>query len=162
MPAGTGQMLAAIVWSNEQVICIRRARSSDIPAILRIEKKSFGGDAWDREAFVDYLAQPDRSVFLVATIKGKIVGYALAFHAKTRAEVDSIAVAPAQRGQGVAVALMKRIVFRLARRGFKAVSLSVRLENEAAIRLYRKLGFRRIRRINSYYEDGAPAWRMRK
>jgi ribosomal-protein-alanine N-acetyltransferase len=101
-------------------------------------------------------------VFLVATIDRVVVGYALAFRSATRAEVDSIAVTPAQRGQGVAVTLLKRVIGFLRRRGFRTVSLNVRPENTAAIRLYRKLGFQRIRRVSGYYEDGAPAWRMRK
>jgi len=143
------------------MIGIRRACGEDLPSVLRIEKKSFTRDAWERELFLGYLSQPGRSVFLVAIAEGRIVGYALAFHSKSRAEVDSIAVAPAQRGQGVAVALLKRVVGSLRRRGFGTISLNVRLENEAAIRLYRKLGFQRVRRVNGYYEDGAPAWRMR-
>jgi len=100
-------------------------------------------------------------VFLVAAIHGKVVGYALAFHGETLAEIHSIAVKPAQRGRGVAFALLRRVIALLRRRGFETVSLNVRLENEAAIRLYRKLGFQRVRRVNGYYEDGAPAWRMR-
>jgi hypothetical protein len=56
------------------MITIRRAQADDITSILRIEKKSFARDAWDREAFIDYLAQPGQSVFLVATINDKIVG----------------------------------------------------------------------------------------
>lgn len=101
---------------------IRRARSDDIPSILSIEKKSFGRGAWDREQFLDYLTQPSSCAFLVATADGVVVGYALAFHAKTRAEVNSIAVAPAHRGRGIAVTLLKRVIGLLRRRGFKAVS----------------------------------------
>lgn len=147
---------------------IRRARIDDLPSILRIERKSFDRDAWDREIFLDYLHRSANSVFLVAVIDGaaaidrKVIGYALALHGKTRAEIHSIAVAPAERGRGVAVALLKRILASLRQRGFATVSLDVRLENKAAIGLYRKLGFERVRRVNGYYEDGAPAWRMRR
>jgi len=141
---------------------IRRAHFDDLPSIVRIENKSFEVDAWDRGLFLDYLALSARSVFLVAAIGGKVVGYALAFHSRARAEIHSIAVAPAERGRGVAAALLRRIVASLRRRGFRTVSLNVRLENKAAIRLYRKLGFHRVRRVNGYYEDGAPAWRMRR
>lgn len=141
---------------------IRPAHVDDLPSILRIENQSFARDAWDRELFLDYFAQSDRSVFLVAAIDRRVVGYALAFHSRTRAEIHSIAVTPAERGRGIAVALLRRIVALLRRRGFEAVSLNVRLENKAAIRLYRKLGFQRVRRVNGYYEDGAPAWRMRR
>jgi ribosomal-protein-alanine N-acetyltransferase len=140
---------------------IRRVHFDDLPSILRIEKKSFERDAWDRELFLGYLAQSARSVFLVAASDRRVVGYALAFHSPTRAEIHSIAVAPAARGRGVAAALLRRAIALLRRRGFETVSLNVRLENKAAIRLYRRLGFERVRRVNGYYEDGAPAWRMR-
>jgi ribosomal-protein-alanine N-acetyltransferase len=141
---------------------IRKARADDLPSIVRIENSSFDRDAWDRELFLDYLAQSGRSVFLVAAIDRRVVGYALAFHSRTRAEIHSIAVSPAERGRGVAMALLRRIIALLRRRGFQTVSLNVRLENSGAIGLYRKLGFQRVRRVNGYYEDGAPAWRMRK
>ena len=98
----------------------------------------------------------------MAAIDRRVVGYALAFHSETRAEIHSIAVAPADRGRGIAVLLLKRIIASLRRRGFGIISLNVRLENKAAVGLYRKLGFQRVRRVNNYYEDGAPAWRMRR
>jgi ribosomal-protein-alanine acetyltransferase len=141
---------------------IRRVRQNELGSILRIEKSSFGRDAWNREQFLDYLAQPNRSVFVVATVDDKVVGYALAFHSRIRAEIDSLAVAPAQRGKGVASALMKRVIGVLRRRGHSDVSLSVRITNTAAIRLYQKLGFQKVRRLNGYYDDGASAWRMRR
>jgi ribosomal-protein-alanine acetyltransferase len=144
------------------VIEIRRAHLNDLPSILRIERTSFDRDAWDREIFLDYLHRSANSEFLVAAIDRKVIGYALAFRSETRAEIHSIAVAPAARGRGVAVALLKRILTLLRQQGFQTVSLDVRLENEAAISLYRKLGFERVRRVNGYYEDGAPAWRMRR
>lgn len=144
------------------MIEIRRAHLNDLPSILRIERTSFDRDAWDREIFLDYLHRSANSEFLVAAIDRKVIGYALAFRSETRAEIHSIAVAPAARGRGVAVALLKRILTLLRQQGFQTVSLDVRLENEAAISLYRKLGFERVRRVNGYYEDGAPAWRMRR
>jgi [ribosomal protein S18]-alanine N-acetyltransferase len=144
------------------MMSIRRARSADLPSILRIEKKSFAGDAWDRALFLDYFDQSDRSVFLVSTMNHAVVGYALAFHGGNRAEIHSIAVAPKWRGQGFAIALLKRVLLSLRRRGFRTVCLNVRLGNNAAIGLYRRVGFQRVRRVNGYYEDGAAAWRMRK
>ena len=129
---------------------------------MRIENSSFGRDAWDREVFLDYLDRPAKSLFLVAAIHRRTIGYALVFHSGIRAEIHSIAVAPAQRGRGVAVRLLTRIIALLRGRGSETVALNVRLENQAAIQLYRKLGFQPVRRVDGYYEDGAPAWRMRR
>jgi ribosomal protein S18 acetylase RimI-like enzyme len=57
------------------MLSIRRARHADLPAILRIERKSFARDAWDREQFLDYFDRSDRSGFLTATINDIVVGY---------------------------------------------------------------------------------------
>ena len=127
-----------------------------------MEQSSFRKDSWERDQFLDYLAQPRQCVFVVALIAGRVVGYGLAFHNKRGADIDLIAVIPAQRGKGIALALMRRLIGTLRRRGFRKVSLNVRLENKAAIQLYRKPGFERVRRMNGYYADGAPSWRMRR
>ena len=140
---------------------IRRATRDDLTAILRIEKASFLRDAWTREQFRGYLSDPVNCIFLVAVKGAVIAGYAIGFHTGTRSELDSIAVAPAHRSSGIAAALMRRLMALMRRRGVSTMSLMVRLDNTAAITLYRKLGFRRERRVNDYYEDGAPAWRMK-
>jgi len=148
--------------SAKSKIAIGPASEADLGAIVRIEKCAFGQDAWTREAFLSYFAQPHRCVFLLAEKDGKHIGYVIGFfHREGRASVDSLAVLPAYRRRGVARALMKRLKRTLRRHGCITVSLAVRLDNAAAIDLYRQLGFRRDRRINDYYEDGAPAWWMK-
>jgi ribosomal-protein-alanine N-acetyltransferase len=141
---------------------IRRTRIEDLPAILRIETKSFARDAWRRDQFLDYLAHPARCVFLVASMNGTVIAYALAYHTAIRSEIDSIAVTPRHRRKGIAATLLKRVLNSLRGLGLPAVFLNVRLENDSAMRLYRELGFAPIRRIQNYYEDGATAIRMRR
>ena len=142
-------------------LIIRRATREDTPAITRIESASFGRDAWERDEFLDYLAEPDTCTFLVATTDDAVVGYIIGFQTETRTEVDSVAVDPSHRGCGVAAALIARLMRLLATAWISAATLTVRLDNTAAIALYRKLGFSRERRINEYYEDAAPAWQMK-
>jgi ribosomal-protein-alanine N-acetyltransferase len=154
-------MLEDIVMSATPKPTVRRATRDDLTAIVRIERASFGRDAWERSCFADYLSALENCLFLVASMREIVVGYALAVHNQSRCELDSIAVAPSYRGLGVAAALMSRLNLILRRRGVSAMMPTVRLDNAAAIGLYRKLGFRRERRINGYYDDLAPAWRMR-
>jgi ribosomal-protein-alanine N-acetyltransferase len=149
--------------SNQIVMpSIRRARHNDLPLILQVEEKSFARDAWDSEVFLDYLARPANSVFLVATANRVVVGYALAAYGGTGAEIHSVAVTPEHRGRGVGAALLTRVIGLLQRGDAPLIDLTVRLENHAAVHLYKKLGFERVRRVDGYYEDGAPAWRMRR
>ena len=56
--------------------------------------------------------------------------------------VESISVAPAARGSGLGAALMRRAEERAVALGKRRMSLDVIGENEGAIRLYERLGYR--------------------
>ncbi len=71
-----------------------------------------------------------------------------------RAELISVAVDPPYRGKGVADALMKSTLRRLAHRRALRFSLMVKLTNNEARRFYEKYGFTRVRLVRGYYEDG--------
>jgi [ribosomal protein S18]-alanine N-acetyltransferase len=136
-------------------------REAHLPRIMPIERASFGEDAYPRSLFREWQATPG-SLFLVARAGSSVAGYALGFAHEGAGEIVSIAVACAFRGKGVGGALMGRLVEKLAAAGAMRVELMVRPDNLAAIRLYRRFGFRRVRRVPGYYEDGGDAWLMRK
>ncbi len=127
--------------------------------ILRIESASFGVDAWPRDYFLELYAGC-RGFFFVAKIGGRIAGYALAEVGRRDAEIASLAIDPVYRRRGVARRLMRHLLRRLRARRIRRVELMVRVENISAAALYRSLGFRRVRRIRRYYEDGADAFLM--
>ena len=56
-------------------------------------------------------------------------------------------VAPEARGRRVGVALLDQAVGWARARGARAVCLSVRCGNAAALRLYEKAGFREVERV---------------
>jgi len=108
--------------------------------------------------------------FLIAELNGMVVAYSMSrvehgFSNFRRAfakkgHVISIAVLPHARGMGIAEALMHRTLEALRKYGASEVYLEVRVSNEPAIRLYRKLGFKPVRRLHAYYVDGEDAWLM--
>lgn len=124
-----------------------------LPRILRIERTSFGSDAWPRRYFLE-IYQDCRDFFTVAKIGGRIAGYAVACVEKRNAEIASLAVHPDYRRRGVAYALMRYTLRTLGAAGVKRVELMVRTGNTAGAQLYRALGFRRVRLARGYYEDG--------
>jgi len=73
--------------------------------------------------------------------------------AADEAEILSVAIRAAQRGRGLARALLRLHLGRLASLGVKTVFLEVDEHNEAALRLYRALGFREVGRREGYYTE---------
>jgi [ribosomal protein S18]-alanine N-acetyltransferase len=142
----------------KQRFVIRRARPSDVDRILAVERAGFGKWAWDRKLFAEYMAGCG-DLFLVLEAAGKVTGYAITCinqrFLQYRAELVSIAVSPSLRGKGAADALMDSILRRLRARGVSRLALTVKVTNERARRFYERYGFRRVRRVPAYYEDGA-------
>lgn len=128
-------------------------RLRHLPRVLRIERASFGKDAWPRKYFIE-LYRDCRDFFVVAKVSGRIAGYAVACAEKRTAEIASLAVHPDYRRRGAAEALMRHILRELGLAGVRRVELMVRTGNEGGLQLYRSLGFRRVRLAPRYYEDG--------
>jgi ribosomal-protein-alanine N-acetyltransferase len=126
---------------------------------MRIERASFGADAWPRKYFLE-LYRDCRDFFVLAKVGGRIAGYAVACADKRHAEIASLAVHPDYRRRGVADALMRHTLGALGAAGFGRVDLMVRTENLAGAQLYRSLGFRRVRQVPHYYEDGGDGFLM--
>ena len=68
--------------------------------------------------------------------------------------IESVYVARAHRGKGLATLMMARVLEICARSLFKHVMLSVLPGNAVAIALYQKFGFRRIGQITNYLRPG--------
>jgi [ribosomal protein S18]-alanine N-acetyltransferase len=138
---------------------VRRARARDLPRIGEIERASFGREAYDCKLFAHYLKKCGE-LFLVAERGGKICGYLLSCFRGPVAELVSVAIAPEFRGKGAASALLEFALRRLARRGAARLHLVVRVDNAAARAFYEKYGFRRLRIVPGYYEDGSDGIAM--
>ncbi len=61
--------------------------------------------------------------------------------------VQNIGIAPAHRNAGVGTALILRALDGFRRSGVRRVQLEVTAENQGAIRLYRRLGFRTLKTV---------------
>ncbi|WP_254864561.1 ribosomal protein S18-alanine N-acetyltransferase [Halovivax gelatinilyticus] len=139
-------------------VTIRRAERADVLAVVHIESASFD-EPWPANAFEAFLGEPG---FVVAVDPdGPIVGYAVAdvtaTHGGPLGHLKDIAVHPDRRGEGIATALLERVLFVLYRGGAGTVKLEVRESNEPAISLYRRFGFESLRRTEGYYADGEDA-----
>jgi ribosomal-protein-alanine N-acetyltransferase len=146
-----------------QRFSVRRARLSDLDRILAIERAGFGRWAWDRNLFAEY-ARTCGDLFLVAC-GDRVIGYSITCITRRllirRAELVSIAVEPRSRGKGAADTLLSTTLRALKRRGVPRIGLTVKVTNERARAFYEKYGFRKIRRVPHYYEDGEDGYVFR-
>lgn len=139
---------------------------SDIARCAALEKEMFAGDSpWPAAAFRAELNAPYNRYFAAREQPGGVlVGYAgvsiLGSDDSFECEIHTIAVAQSHRGLGYGRALL-RAMLEVADDCGAPVFLEVRTDNDTAITLYERHGFRRagIRR-NYYQPSGADAYTM--
>jgi len=138
------------------MIQTRGMRWWDIPDVHELERKCFPQDTWTRDQFWQELAQPTRR-YLVAVTGQQIVGYAGAFIVAPDSDVQTLAVDPDFRAQGIGQLLVEGLFAVAGESGATAMVLEVRADNAAAIGLYERNGFVAISRRSRYYPDGSDA-----
>jgi ribosomal-protein-alanine N-acetyltransferase len=146
------------------VIELRRLAPRDLDAVEEIERASYP-TPWSRSMFAGELTKPS-SICLGAfdlDAAGALAGYAIVSRYVDAWHVMNIAVAPAARRRGIAVALLDRLFEATANDSRRGYTLEVRVSNEAAIRLYERMGFHRRGIRRGYYtdnrEDALIMWR---
>lgn len=131
-----------------------------IDSIMQIEGEA-NGSPWARASFEQEIGHAP-SEFLVAKVGGQVVGYAGAWIVADECHITTIAVADSQRRQGLGHKLMVELLKRSAERGAVCATLEVRAGNEAAIKMYEKLGFASAGIRKAYYpnnrEDAVIMW----
>jgi ribosomal-protein-alanine N-acetyltransferase len=118
---------------------IRATRPADLAALVRLELDSFS-DPWT-EAMLEEALVARGAVALVALHDERVAGSVMARQVADEGEILSISVAPGDRRQGVARALLRAAVDQMAANGVSTVWLEVRSSNQAAQALYLANGF---------------------
>ena len=137
---------------------VRPVRLEDMESVYKLEDACFK-DPYP-SYFLDQLAEANPLSFLVATIEGDVVGYAVVDRWRDHNHLVSIAVHPDARRQGIGRRLLAALKAELE--VDKPLRLEVRKSNTAAIGLYLSNGFRRIGMVEGYYADGEDAILMEK
>ena len=143
---------------------LRRARLQDLDTLVSVENQSFDSDRFSRRGF-RYLLTKANALTLVYEQNACVVAYVmLLFHTGTSlARLYSLAVLPAHRGKGLARVLIEEAEQTAREHGCIALRLETRRDNQAAIKLYQSLGYRRFGPvISDYYEDHMDALRFEK
>ena len=142
---------------------IRRLQLKDLAEIERIERESYA-TPWSRSMFAGELSKAS-SVCLGALDGDEeaLVGYLIVSRYVDAWHVMNIAVDPARRRAGVAIAMLERLFELTVGDGRRGYTLEVRVSNAGAIKLYEEVGFRARGVRRGYYtdnrEDALIMWR---
>ena len=139
---------------------IRPMSETDLNAVLTIEQDSFS-TPWRREHFEHEIAAPHSFPF-IAECNVIVVGYVCLISLFEEAQILDIAVAPEQRGRGIARMLMDHAISVARENDAEVLALEVRVSNIAAITLYEQSGFVRTGLRQKYYEGRDDAVLMEK
>jgi len=136
---------------------------ADLDTILEIELESFV-NPWTREMYLADLENHGVSFcYVVRDASQRVIGYCSFWRVLDELHVNNVAVAPAYRGRGAGTALIREVLREGARMGARRATLEVRRSNEAARRLYERLGFTVTGIRRGYYtspdEDALILWR---
>ncbi|WP_249321577.1 MULTISPECIES: GNAT family N-acetyltransferase [unclassified Campylobacter] len=133
---------------------LQKPNLTDIKALFELESASFDrfSSPLSKRAFRYHI---DKNFMLAAKENGEILGYILIFAYLKTPRIYSLAVSPKARGKGVAKALISEVLS-----WFESLRLEVRVDNVAAINLYKKFGFKQTKTLSKYYDDGCDALEM--
>ncbi|MFO7636078.1 MAG: ribosomal protein S18-alanine N-acetyltransferase [Clostridia bacterium] len=131
---------------------IVKAGPNHIRGMHDIEVSSFS-TPWSYDSILEDALRNKIALYLVATEKGEVLGYAGAWYFLSEAHITTLAVEEQSRNRGIAQRLLDELFKRLQARNVTAITLEVRESNAPARGLYRKLGFQEHGKRIKYYAD---------
>jgi ribosomal-protein-alanine N-acetyltransferase len=133
-------------------------RLADRAAVLALEAESFT-NPWTADTFEKMLTSPVSQVYVARLDDRTLVAFCACWVIDHEMHINTVAVDVRRRRRGIAEHLLREA---LRQAGVRTATLEVRQSNEAALGLYRKLGFEvRAVRKESYQnpvEDGLILW----
>lgn len=141
-----------------EALLIVPMRRRHIRAILEIENQVYP-KPWTAGVFaseIDQVRSGSRH-YVVGLREGALVGYGGLMFVGDEAHVTNIAVDPTLRRQGIGRLLLGHLVDVAIEREAQALTLEVRVNNDAAIGLYRDFGFVPAGIRQKYYENSDDA-----
>lgn len=128
---------------------IRNMLHKDICQVAELERQCFS-EPWSENSLKESL-ESDSYAFLVAE-EERIVGYMGVNLILDEADVTNVAVDIKYRCRGIGEKLLFSMMQLCKRKGVTAMTLEVRSSNQAAIRLYQKMGFCSVGIRKNFYK----------
>jgi ribosomal-protein-alanine N-acetyltransferase len=130
---------------------IRPMVQEDLGGVVALDKDTCSC-AWSREHFLREMMNPCAHA-LVLHCEHRLLGYMVFWMICDEVHLLKLVVHPEFQGSGLGKRLMAFLIQFVCSHGVKWVGLEVRRSNQAALALYRSLGFEERRVRKGYYRD---------
>ncbi|MDR2889280.1 MAG: tRNA (adenosine(37)-N6)-threonylcarbamoyltransferase complex dimerization subunit type 1 TsaB [Lachnospiraceae bacterium] len=131
-------------------VIIRRMEIDDVAAVSALEAKVFTMP-WSADDFLEMIAA-DYAYYYVAELAGQPIGACGVRYIVGEGQITNVLVAGEHRRKGIALRLMEQMLAEAQSAGITDFVLEVRASNQAAIKLYERLGFEVSGRRPDFYE----------
>ena len=135
---------------TENVI-IRHVIPEEAGEAARIEKSSLSVP-WSESELALFINNP-AGVYLGAFADGIMLGVCGCYAGAGECQITNIAVRQEYRRRGIARAMITCLLSEAKKRGCKRAFLEVGENNQSAIKLYEKIGFKTVGRRPRYYKN---------
>jgi ribosomal-protein-alanine N-acetyltransferase len=150
------------------VFTLRKYRRQDFKRLLEIDQTCFAeGIAYDRDELGYFISLP-ASLTLVGEQHRKIHGFIVAERfrerrtARSMGRIITIDVIPESQHSGLGTLLLTSAEAELKQLGCEYMSLEVAVDNQSALRFYKKHGYSVLKILPHYYMDSLDGLMMGK
>ena len=126
--------------------------AEDITTVVEIEEEAFTVP-WTREIYEHEMSGNEYAHYIVAVDEDEVIGHCGMWIVLDECHITNVAVRTQLRGNGIGEGLMRQAIALCKEMGVCLMTLEVRVSNEAAQGLYRKLGFQDGGIRKKYYSD---------
>ena len=139
-------------------LSFRVAEKNDINALEVVDEQCFekGTERYSSKSFEGELLEPSKH-YIVALYQNLVIGYIGVQRLGDELNLLKIAVLPQYQKLGVGFKLMELSFEYKRQNNLQNYFLEVREDNQNAIRLYQKFGFKTKSKREKYYSDGTDA-----
>lgn len=143
---------AEVEYEKKQELLIRPMVLEDVEQVWEIEKLSFKSP-WSKESFLQEMQSNKNARYVVAVLGDTVIGYGGMWFIIDEAHITNIAVHPDYRDQKIGQKTVEAMIAAARKEGIHRMTLEVRVSNQTAIHLYKKMGFGEAGIRKGYYSD---------
>ncbi|MEW7007203.1 MULTISPECIES: GNAT family N-acetyltransferase [unclassified Lentilitoribacter] len=145
------------LFSNKPDVELQPAVSDQSPLIADLHTKLFRR-GWSADECASLISQNTVFGFVARPInQSKPLGFVLSRVIADEAEILSIGTDQRAQNQGLGWRMMQAVIGEASKRGAKKLFLEVDENNEPAVILYKKIGFKTVGKRQAYYDNGEDA-----